>query len=150
MWELYLTYLRPCAKSVMERKKKKNMSKGNPRGRVHRRGEWLSEGEKCELARRREGEKETSLKEEECEGESTAGIRKSSSQQSVRARYVWNGVSLYRAQCVCVNSLLCLSLEELSLPIPIGTMHSFLPCYTPQIPRLLCQLCQYRNTLPAC
>lgn len=31
------------------------MSKGNPRGRVHRREESVSEGEKCELAKWREG-----------------------------------------------------------------------------------------------
>ena len=37
MWELYLTYLQRCAKSVIKREKK-NMSKGNPRGRADRRG----------------------------------------------------------------------------------------------------------------
>lgn len=44
MWELYLTYLWPCAKSEMDREeKKKNMSKGNQRGTVHETGgisEW--------------------------------------------------------------------------------------------------------------
>ena len=41
------------------------------------------------------------------------GMRKRSRQQSVRVRlrHVWNGVSLYRAQRACVNSLLCLSLR---------------------------------------
>lgn len=61
---------------------------------------------------KRGGEKEMLMKEEECEGKSEKprereGIRKRSSQQSVglRARYVRNGVSLYGAQCACVNSL---------------------------------------------
>lgn len=128
-----MTYLRPCAKSVMEREekkktKKKSMSKGNPRGRVHRREESASEGEKCELARRREGENGGNGERGGGKKRERGGIREWSSQSvRVRARYVWNGVSLYRAQCVCVNSLLCLSLEELPLPIPIGTMHRFLP-----------------------
>lgn len=50
------------------------MSKGNPRDRVHRREESASEGEKCELARRREGG----------DGDGRVeGIREWSSQQSV-------------------------------------------------------------------
>lgn len=59
---------------------------------------------------KRRGEKEMLMKEEECERvkkREREGIRKRSSQQSVglRARYVRNGVSLYGAQCACVNSL---------------------------------------------
>lgn len=78
------------------------------------------------------------------------GIRKSGSRQTVRlnARYVWNGVSLYRAQCARVDSLLCLSLEELPLPIPIGTARRFLPWCTPQIPRLLGQLSASTHRVP--
>lgn len=91
-----------------------------------------SRGEKCELARWREGgEGDDGERGGGGGGERVRerrGIRKWSS-QTVRlsGRYVWNGVSLYRAQCVCVNSLSCLSLEELPLPIPIGTTHPLPP-----------------------
>lgn len=57
------------------------------------------------------------------------GIRESGSRQTVRlsARYVRNGVSLYRAQPARVDSLLGLSLEELPLPLPIGTARPLPP-----------------------
>lgn len=62
--------------------------------------------------REERGEKEMLMKEEECEGKSEKERERglgsgAASSQSVglRARYVRNGVSLYGAQCACVNSL---------------------------------------------
>lgn len=98
MWELYLT---DCS-AVTER--------GNPRG--------SSTDETSQRA------KERSVSWQDGAG---GGRKRSRPTGRLNARHVWNGVRLYGAQCGCVHSLLGLSLEELPLPVPIGTTRHLLP-----------------------